>query len=156
MSCRLVVRFEVKLVQIPWETSLSLQNNWNIVTICPALSMGICSQKSYHCVGAGLFLRLAILLTCRLDSAAGVHAYSKVNVHFVSNFDVFQRLVVLYCVRYWEVVWSCKKSEFETYYQYMWPYLYSDWLFHESSKLLAVLLLYWVSTLWVQNFPGTA
>ena len=129
----------------------------------PALSMGICSQKSYHCVGAGLFLRLAILPACRLDSATGVHAYSKVNVHFVSNFDVFQRLVILYCVRYWfwEVAWSCKELEFETYYQYGWPYLLSDWLFRKSLKLLAVLLLwsyklYWVGTLWVQNFPGTA
>ena len=142
----------------PLGNILSLQSYRNIVTISPALSMGICSQKSYRCVGAGLFLRLAILLACRLDSAAGVHAYSKVNVHFASNFDVFQALVVLYCVQYWywEVVWSCKESEFETYYQYMWPYLYSDWLFHESLKLSAVLLLYWVSTLWVQNFPGTA
>ena len=112
------------------------------VIICPALSMGICSWKSYRCVGAGLFSRLAILPACRLDSVAGVHAYSKVNVHFVSNFDVFQRLVILYCVRYWEVVWSCKESKVETCYQYMWPYLFSDWLFHESLKLSAVLL-YW-------------
>ena len=59
------------------------------------------------------------------------------------------------------MVWSCKESKVETYYQYMWPYLLSDWLFRESSKLLAVLLyrlqkLYWVGTLWVQNSPGTA
>ena len=126
----------------PLGNVLSLQSNWNIVIICPALSMGICLQKSYHCVGAGLFSRLAILPACKLDSVAGVHAYSKVNVHFASNFDVFHRLVVLYCVRYWEVVWSCKELKVETYYQYMWPYLFSDWLFRESSKLLAVLL-YW-------------
>ena len=140
----------------PLGNVLSLQSNRNIVTICPALSMGICSQKSYCYVGARLFLRLAILLACRLDSVVGVHEYSKVNVHFASNFDVFQRLVILYCVQYWEVVWSCKESESETYYQYMWLYLYSDWLFHESSKLSAVLLLYWVSAFWVQNFSGTA
>ena len=92
-------------------------------------------------MGAGLFLRLAILPACRLDSVIGVHACSKVNVHSVrSNFDVFQRLVILYCVRYWEVAWSCKELEFETYYQYMWPYLYSDWLFRDSLKLSAVLL----------------
>ena len=95
----------------PLGNVLSLQSNQNIVTICPALSMGICSQKSYHCVGAGLFSRLAILPACRLDSVAGVHAYSRVNVHFASNVDVFQRLVILYCVRYWEVVWSCKESK---------------------------------------------
>ena len=101
----------------PLGNVLSLQSNQNIVTISPALSMGICSQKSYRCVGAGLFLRLAILPACRLDSVVGVHAYSKVNVHF----DVFQRLVILYCVQYWfwEVAWSCKELEFETYYQYM-------------------------------------
>ena len=104
------------------------------MTISPALSMGICSQKSYHCVGAGLSSRLAFLPACRLDSVVGVHAYSKV------NFDVFQRLVILYCVRYWEVAWFCKESEFKTYYQCMWPYLFSDWLFREFSKLLAVLL----------------
>ena len=124
----------------PLGNILSLQSNQNIVIICPTLSMGICSWKSYHCVGAGLFSRLAILPACRLDSVAGVHAYSKVNVHSASNFDAFQRWVVLYCVRYWEVVWSCKESKVETYYQYIWPYLFSDWLFCESSKLLAVLL----------------
>ena len=127
----------------PLGNVLSLQSNQNIVIISPALSMEICSRKSYHCVGAGLFSRLAILPACRLDSVVGVHAYSKVNIHSVrSNFDVFQRLVILYCVRYWEEAWSCKESEFETYYQYIWLYLCSDWLFHESSKLLAVLL-YW-------------
>ena len=75
---------------------LSLQSNWNNVTISPALSMGTCSQKSCCCVGAGLFLRLAFLPACRLDSPSDVHAYSNMSVHS----DVFQRLVILYCVRY--------------------------------------------------------
>ena len=86
----------------PLGNILSLQSNQNIVIISLALLMEICSQKAYHCVGAGLFLRLAILPAYRLDSVVGIHAYSKVNVHSVrSNSDVFQRLVILYCVRYW-------------------------------------------------------
>ena len=36
----------------PLENVLYLQSNWNIVTESLALSMGVCSQKSFHCVGA--------------------------------------------------------------------------------------------------------
>ena len=114
--------------QVPGETCtdslgnvLSLQSNWNIVTISFALSVGICSWKSYHCVGAGLFLRLAFLPACVPSPGLGVHAYSKANVHFVSNFVVYQKLVVLHwflevawsCKHwFWEVAWSCKESDF--------------------------------------------
>ena len=34
------------------ENILYLQSNWNIVIECLVLSMGVCSQKSFHCVGA--------------------------------------------------------------------------------------------------------
>ena len=44
------------------------QSNQNTVIISPALLMGTCSQKSFHCVGAGLFLRLAFLPACVPDS----------------------------------------------------------------------------------------
>ena len=46
---------------VPRENVLYLQSNWNSVTECLALSMGACSQKSFHCAGAGLFSRLMIL-----------------------------------------------------------------------------------------------
>ena len=36
----------------PLENVLSLQSNWNIVIECLTLSMGVCSQKSFHYVDA--------------------------------------------------------------------------------------------------------
>ena len=36
----------------PLENGLYLQSNQNIVTECLALSMGVGSLKSFHCVGA--------------------------------------------------------------------------------------------------------
>ena len=73
----------------PLGNVLSLQSSRNIVTISPALSMGTCSQKSYRCEGAGLSLRLAFLLTCTSDPWLGVHAYNRVEVHFVSDLVVY-------------------------------------------------------------------
>ena len=61
----------------PLRNVLSLQSNRSIVTISLDLSMGICSQKSYHCVGAGLFLRVAFLPACAPGPGLGVHAHSK-------------------------------------------------------------------------------
>ena len=60
----------------PLENVLYLQSNQNNVTECLALSMGVCSQKSFHCVGAGLFSRLTILLVLEPVSAACGHVHS--------------------------------------------------------------------------------
>ena len=80
------------------------QRNWNIVTMSPALSMGTCSRKSFHCVGAGLFLKLVFLQACIPDSWLGVHAYSKVEVHFVNDLVVYQKLADLHWFS--ELAWS--------------------------------------------------
>ena len=41
-----------KICMGPLENVLYFQSNWNIVTECLALSMGVSSLKSFHCVGA--------------------------------------------------------------------------------------------------------
>ena len=70
----------------PLGNILFLQSNRSIVTISLALSVGTCSQKSYHCVGAGLFLRLGFLPACAPGPWLELHAYNKVEVHFVNDF----------------------------------------------------------------------
>ena len=72
------------------------QSSRSIVTISLALSVGTCSQKSFHCGGAGLSLRLAFLLTCAPGPWPGVHAYNTVEVHFVSDLVIYQKLVDLH------------------------------------------------------------
>ena len=72
------------------------QSSQNIVTISLASSVGTCSQKSFRCGGAGLSLRLAFLLACAPGPWLGVHAYNTVEVHFVSDLVVYQKLVDLY------------------------------------------------------------
>ena len=80
----------------PLGNVLSLQSNQSIVTISLALSVGTCSRKSFHCVGAGLSLRLAFLPACAPGPWLGVHAYSKVEVHFVNDLVVYQKLADLH------------------------------------------------------------
>ena len=46
------VQVSGEICTVPLENVLYLQSNWNNVTECLALSMGVCSQKSFHCVGA--------------------------------------------------------------------------------------------------------
>ena len=50
-----------EICTVALENVLYLQSNWNNVTECLASAMGVCSQKSFHCVGAGLFSRIMSL-----------------------------------------------------------------------------------------------
>ena len=50
----------------PLENVLYLQSNWNIVTECLALSMGVCSQKSFHCVDIQLPIIAVNMITTRI------------------------------------------------------------------------------------------
>ena len=72
----------------PLEKVLYLQSNWNSVTECLALSMGVSSPKSFHCVGAGLFSRLPIHLVCRPELLTCGHVHSVLEVHSVKYFHV--------------------------------------------------------------------
>ena len=45
------VQVSGEICTVPLENILHLQSNWNNVTECLALSVGVCSQKSFHCVG---------------------------------------------------------------------------------------------------------
>ena len=72
------------------------QSSWSIVTISLASPVETCSQKSFCCGGAGLSLRLAFLLTCAPGPWLGVHAYNTMEVHFVSDLVVYQKLVDLH------------------------------------------------------------
>ena len=46
------VQVSGEICMLPLENVLYLQSNSNSVTECLALSMGVCSQKSFYCVGA--------------------------------------------------------------------------------------------------------
>ena len=72
----------------PLEIILYLQSNWNIVTECLALSMGVCSQKSFHCVGARLFSRLTIHLVYKPEQSTSGHVHNVPVVPYVNYLDV--------------------------------------------------------------------
>ena len=72
----------------PLENVLYLQSNWNIVTECLASSMGVCSQKSFHCVGVWLFSRLAIHLVCRPELSTCGHVHSVPVVPYMKYLDI--------------------------------------------------------------------
>ena len=80
---------------IPLENILYLHSNWNNVTECLASSMGVCSQKSFHCVGAELFLRLTSLLVCRPVLVACGNVHSMLEVHSVKYFALEVHVHVL-------------------------------------------------------------
>ena len=46
------VQVSGEICTVPLENVLYLQSNWNSVTEYLALSMGVCLQKSFNCVGA--------------------------------------------------------------------------------------------------------
>ena len=80
------VQVSAEICMVPQENILYLQRNRNSVTECLASSMGVCSQKSFHCVGAGLFSRLMSLLVCKPVLAACGHVHSVLEVHLMKYF----------------------------------------------------------------------
>ena len=58
------------------------------MTECLASSMGVCSQKSFHCVVAWLFFRLAIHLVCRPELLTCGHVHSVLVVPYEKYLDV--------------------------------------------------------------------
>ena len=75
-----------EICMVPLENVLYLQSNQNSVTECLASSMGVCSQKSFHCVGAGLFLRLTSLRVSDPEAVACEHVHKVLEVHFMKYF----------------------------------------------------------------------
>ena len=96
MSCRLVLRFRWNLYSSP-ENILYFQSNQNSVTECLALSMGVCSQKSFHCAGAGLFSRLMSFWVSEPEVAPWRHVHKVLEVHSMKHFA-------------WEVHFTCTGS----------------------------------------------
>ena len=62
--------------------------HWNIVTECLASSMGFCSQKSFHCVGAWPFSRLTIHLVCKPELSTCRHVHNVPVVPYMKLLDV--------------------------------------------------------------------
>ena len=101
---------------VPLEIVLYLQSKQNSVTESPALSMGLCSQKSYCCVGAGLSLKVTNLWVSELVVVACGHVRWVLEVHSMKYFawemcvhvlDLPVLLSLLSLVLfYWRVLWS--------------------------------------------------
>ena len=72
-----------------------LESNRNNVTECLALSMGVCSQKSFHCADVGLFSRVMSLLVYKPVLAACRHVHSVLVVHSVKYFALEVHVHVL-------------------------------------------------------------
>ena len=98
----------------PLENFLYLQSNQINVTECLASSMGVCSYKSFHCVGAGLFSRLMSPQVSEPEAAACRHVYQVLEVHTMKYFAWGVHLHVLdlpallspLSVLVWRVWWS--------------------------------------------------
>ena len=70
-----------EICMFPLENVLYFQSNWNNVTECLALSMGVCSHKSFHYVGAELFSRLMSLWVSEPVAVACRHVHQVLEVH---------------------------------------------------------------------------
>ena len=70
------VQVSGEICTVPLENILYLQSNQNSVTEFLAPSMGVCSQKSFHCVVAELLSRLTILQVCVLVSVSNLWTYA--------------------------------------------------------------------------------
>ena len=79
----------------PLENVLYLHSNENNVTECLASSMEVCSQRSFHCAGAGLFPRLTSLLVREPVLAACGHVHSVLEVHSMKYFALGVHVHVL-------------------------------------------------------------
>ena len=75
-----------KICMVPLEIILYLQNNQSSVTESLALLMGVCSQKSYHCVGAGLAVKLPSLCSSEPAVVACGHVHWVLEVHSIKYF----------------------------------------------------------------------
>ena len=84
-----------EICTVPLENILYLQTNWNNVTECLALSMGVCSHKSFHCAGARLFSRLMSLWVLELETAACGHVHLVLEVQSMKYFAQEVHLHVL-------------------------------------------------------------
>ena len=75
------VQVSSEICMVPLEIVLFLQTNWSSVTESLASSMGVCSQKSCHCVGARLSFRLPSLWASEPAVAACGHVHWVLEVH---------------------------------------------------------------------------
>ena len=71
---------------VPMEIVLSLQSNQSCVSESFASSMGVCSQKSCCCVGAGLSLRLMSLWASEPAAVACGYVLQVLEVQSVKYF----------------------------------------------------------------------
>ena len=92
MSYRLVLRLQVKLVWFPWKTSYTLKAT-------RIMSQNVYSQKSFHCVGAGLFSRITSLWVLEPEAVACGHVHWVLEVHSVKYFEYPMYWVCLLCCR---------------------------------------------------------
>ena len=91
---------------VPLETVLYLQSNQSSVTESLALSMGLCSKKSCHCVGARLSSRLTNLWASEPAAAACGHVHWVLEVHSMKYFAWEMHVHVL-ALPAWLLLSSC-------------------------------------------------